>query len=133
MPSVLIFIVVHSTLQTWEDYAWRNGLAKYYILFIRKPNGVFSISCFVIFFFKCPDVKKRKKWLCVFVYIKYGKLWSIWPGHCIKHKPLNFWIVINIHSIQIFSWLPMRLPEELSPTFSILGIQFFGTKLQFLD
>ena len=61
--SVLIFIVVHSTLQTWEDYAWRNGPAKHYISFIRKPNSVFSISCFVIFFFLKMSyyMKKGKK------------------------------------------------------------------------
>ena len=73
--SVLIFIVVHSTLQTWEDYAWRNGPAKHYISFIRKPNSVFSISCFVIFFsfLKMSWYEKRKKRLCVL------------PGHFIKH------------------------------------------------
>ena len=32
--------------------------------------------------------KEWKKQLWVFVYIKYGKFWSVSPGHFIKHKPL---------------------------------------------
>ena len=31
--------------------------------------------------------EKRKKQLWVFVYIKYGKFWSVSPRHFIKHKP----------------------------------------------
>ena len=32
--------------------------------------------------------EKWKKQLWVFVYIKYGKFWSTWLGHFIKHIPL---------------------------------------------
>ena len=41
-------------------------------------------SCFFCFSFHA----RWKKQLWVFVYIKYGKFWSILLGHFIKHKPL---------------------------------------------
>ena len=32
--------------------------------------------------------EKRKKTVCVFLFQKYGKVWSILLGHFIKHKAL---------------------------------------------
>ena len=81
-----------------------------YFIYIRKTKVAFSVFHFVLHYFcslnECPDQcqhkpghllgeknkvawnEKWKKQLGFFIYIKYGKFWSILQGHFIKHKPL---------------------------------------------
>ena len=78
-----------------------------YLTIMRKPKIAFSIFHFMLLYFfpnECPgqcrhrpghslgekqSCMKWKKQLWVFVYMKYGKFWSILVGHFIKHKPLK--------------------------------------------
>ena len=111
--SIILAKILTYYLPHFRDCARWKLPAKYFklchILYIRKPKVAFSVFHFVLLYFfpyewpglcrhrpghslgKTNKVARNENWkkqLWVFVYIKYGKFWSVSPGHFIKHKPL---------------------------------------------
>ena len=95
-----------------------------HILYIRKPQVTYSIFHFTLLYFspnECPGLcwhrpgarafirgknkvaknEKQKKQLCVFVYIKYGKFWSVSLELFIKHIGTSFSWRVNSYNLKI--------------------------------
>ena len=92
------------------DEMTRRNASKFTIFYIYENTKLpfpFFISCNFTFFFnechahvlcrhralirgksKVAWNEKWKKQILVFVYMNYGKFWSVSQGHFIKHKPL---------------------------------------------
>ena len=69
---------------------------------------------------------KTKKTTCVFLYIKYGKFWSVSQGHYVEHKPLisEEWCTVKIFEHAFVVCFP-REPRELFQSDLMINYNYF--------